>query len=278
MLDSLTLLYRCPQCRRPGHGDLRGGAVRCAHCGTSFVSYNLGEPRFTVLGKVNSGEAMLNARKALKRAGIQQRLKVDHEARLLIPYRLTLRERISSDGGFRRVEEVSLTTACDLEELLLPGLDPLRPLIAETRTPGLTLEPLEETELAAADLLIPAVPPAEDPEQDPLTISSRTLLLHYPLWRIVFTLGDGASDWPLVIDGLGGQLISGRPPRIKRTMPAFYIGVPALGAYALGCLINLFTRGLGGFEWLTFAGAFVGLGGLFYLRYRREQPPPEIGD
>ena len=71
------------------------------------------------------------------------------------------------------------------------------------------------------------------------------------------------------MDGLSGRVVSGDLPQRERTRPAFWVGVPALGAYAVGMLVNfLTTSGLAVFEWVTLGGALAGVGGLFLLRLR----------
>jgi hypothetical protein len=275
-LQRLQVLYRCPVCGRPGHGNLLGGAVHCTHCGAAFVSFTRGEGAFVVLGNLNSGEAVLKARRIVKDSGYRGRLRIESEERLLVPWRLTVTERLNGDGEPRREETANLRVVHDLERLLLPELDPLTLRLEGGGAAGLTLEPLEEERLSTGDLLLAAEPPqqpgAQTPESlDPSIVSLRSVLLYYPFWRIVFTAGDDGPDWPLVLDGLAGHLVAGDPPRGQRTIPAFWVGVPALGAYALGCLVNLFTGGLSGFEWLSLVGALAGVGGLFYLKGRRAE-------
>ena len=271
-LKRLSVLYRCPVCDRPGHGNLLGGAVHCKHCGAAFVSFTSREPAFVTLSKLNSGEAVLMARRLIKETGYTGRLRIEAEERLLVPWRLIITERLIDDDEPRREESICLSAARNLEAMLLPDIDPLTPRLGGPDTGGLTLEPLEEERLSGGDLLLSAdkAEPESDETADPTVVSRYDVLIYYPLWRIVFT-SEGGPDWPLILDGLGGQLVAGEPPRGKRTMPAFWVGVPALGAYALGCLVNLFSGGLSGFEWLTMIGALMGVGGLFYLKSRRAE-------
>lgn len=270
MISHLTVLYRCPACGRPGHGDLFGGALVCRRCGAAYAHYTEGAPTFAVVGGLNSGEAMLAARKRLRGGGHRGRLKLEVNERLLVPWRLDYAERlVPSDGSFERRETTGLAPACDLDELQLAGQDPLGPHLAEGAA-GLTVEPLDPDALAAADILFP--PPPTEATETGDTVRSLTAYIYHPYWRVVFsTERHGGADWPLVIDGLSGRIVAGDLPQYERTSPAFWIGVPSLGAYAVGMLINLLTTaGLTVFEWVTFAGALAGIGALFLLRLRRE--------
>ncbi|HUT99375.1 MAG TPA: hypothetical protein VM054_09910 [bacterium] len=270
MISRLTVLYRCPACGRPGHGNLFGGALVCRHCGAAYAHYAEGAPTFAVVGGLNSGEAMLAARKRLRGGGHRGRLKLEADERLLVPWRLDYAERlVPSNGSFERRETTELTPAFDLDELQLAGADPLSPHLAEGAA-GLTVEPLDPDALSASDVLFPPPPTEATESQD--TVRSLTAYIYHPYWRVVFsTEGRGGADWPLVMDGLSGRIVAGDLPQQERTSPAFWIGVPTLGAYAVGTLVNLLTTsGLSVFEWVTLGGALAGIGGLFLLRARGE--------
>jgi len=268
LISRLTVLYRCPACGRPGHGDLFGGAHLCRHCGAAYAHYTEGAPAFCVVGGMNSGEAMLVARKRLKGTVLRGRLKLEANERLLVPWRLDYAERLVEEGGgFVRREETSLEPALDLEELQLAGQAPLEAHLAEGAA-GLTIEPLDPDDLAAADILFPPRTDGDAARDD--AIRSLTAYIYHPYWRVVFTTeGGGGADWPLVIDALSGAIVAEDLPRRERVSPAFWVGVPALGAYAAGMLLNLLTKPpLSVFEWVTLAGAGAGIVGLFLLKAR----------
>jgi hypothetical protein len=268
LISRLTVLYRCPSCGRPGHGDLFGGALVCRHCGAAYAHYTEGAPAFAVVGGLNSGEAMLAARKRLRGGGRRGRLKLEANERLLVPWRLDYTERlVPVNGSYERRETTELSPAFDPEELQLAEADPLGPHLAEGAA-GLTVEPLDPDALSPADVLFP--PPATGAEEPRDAVRSLTAYVYHPYWRVVFsTEGRGGADWPLVLDGLSGRVVAGELPHEERTSPAFWVGVPALGAYAVGMLVNLATTsGLTVFEWVTLGGALAGIGGLFILRAR----------
>jgi hypothetical protein len=268
LISRLTVLYGCPSCGRPGHGDLFGGALVCRHCGAAYAHYTEGAPTFAVVGGLNSGEAMLAARKRIKGTGYRGRLKLEANERLLVPWRVDYAERlVGSDGSFDRRETTELTPAYDLGELQLAGQDPLTPHLTEGAA-GLTVEPLDPDALATADILFPPEP--ADGSEYENTVRSLTAYVYHPYWRVVFsTEGRGGADWPLVIDGLSGHVVAGDLPKRRRTSPAFWVGVPALGAYAAGTVINMLTTdGLSVFEWATLGGALAGIAVLFALRAR----------
>ncbi len=275
MLSRLTVLYRCPSCGRPGHGDLAGGALVCRHCGAAYAHYTEDAPTFMVVGGLNSGEAMLAARKRIKDTGYRGRLKLEANERLLVPWRITYTERlVKVNGSVERRETTELKCAFDADELQLTGQDPLRAHLAEDSA-GLTVEPLDPDGLATADILFPPYPADSSEHED--AVRSLTAYIYHPYWRVVFsTAGNSGADWPLVIDGLSGHVVAGDLPKRERTSPAFWVGVPVLGAYAVGMVINLLTTdGLSIFEWVTLAGAAVGITGLFALRARGEAKKPD---
>jgi len=194
LISRLTVLYHCPACGRPGHGDLFGGALVCRYCGAAYAHYTEGAPTFAVVGGLNSGEAMLAARKRLRGGGHTGRLKLEADERLLVPWRLDYAERlVPADGGFERRETTALTPACDLDELQLAGADPLGPHLAEDAA-GLTVEPLDPDDLAASDVLFP--PPPLEPAESGDTVRSLTAYIYHPYWRSSPPRGAAAPTGP----------------------------------------------------------------------------------